>query len=265
VDLATCARPPGISDVPTSIRVRITDQVPADWQFNLAQGRCAVTLGHGAGAPLTVSASAQAWQDLAAKRLSFAGAYLKGSVQAEGDTGLLMRLDDAFSGPVDPTRRAEVSPEQDQDRATSAPPGQGVGPATEVRQSEDGSTTSATPAISPSTGGVTAGDVRAAMLTALTGLPPGASREQQQAAIHSALTLRTPPGGLPAGAFPLHESGTIRIALALRQVLAALPPNATAAQRSEAIRAALGQAAGDAGRSGSLGAGVPGQISSGHH
>jgi hypothetical protein len=257
VDLATSVRPRGTSDLTKVIQIRITDQVPADWHFDLAQGQCSLAQGRSDGASLTLSASAQTWRELAAKRISFAGAYMKGSVQAEGDNGILMRLDDEFSGPVDPTRRAEVYKGQDQDLATIDAPWQGVGPTTDVRTAEDGPITVGTTSISTSSSGTTSGDdMRAALFAALGGLPPGSSREQQKEALRAALVSHQSLGNLLAGATPAQQSGAIRISLVIRKALANLPPNATPAQKREAIRAALGEAA--------FGTGVLGEGTTGH-
>lgn len=104
-DLATCVRPKETGNLSTVVQVRIEDHIPADWHFQLGNGECTLLQGMATDAPLTVGASAETWIDLAAKRISFTSAYMKGNLRVQGDNVILLRLDDEFSGPVDASRR----------------------------------------------------------------------------------------------------------------------------------------------------------------
>lgn len=107
--LASCARPRGIGDLTTVIQVRVADEGLAAWQFNFTNGACALLRGTTDEASLTISADSEVWRDLAAKRIGFSGARMKGSLQTEGDLGILMKLDAAFAGAPDESLFAGAS------------------------------------------------------------------------------------------------------------------------------------------------------------
>ena len=107
--LASCARPRGIGDLTTVIQVRVADEGPADWQFTFTNGACALGRGTADEASLTISAASEVWRDLAAKRIGFSGARMTGSLQTEGDLGILMKLDAALAGSPDESLLAGAS------------------------------------------------------------------------------------------------------------------------------------------------------------
>ena len=124
--LASCAHPQGFGDLTTIVQARIADQGPVDWHFNFTAGTCALVRGPADGASLTISATSQVWRDLAAKRIGFASALMKGSLHSEGDTGVLMQLDGAFAGPPDESllvgsHQTQPSPEEESQIAMSNP------------------------------------------------------------------------------------------------------------------------------------------------
>jgi hypothetical protein len=237
-DLATCARPRGYSDLTAVVQVRIADDARADWHLDFVGGQCTLTQGTAEGAPVTVSAKAQAWRELAAKRVSFAGAYMNGTIQVEGDNAIVMRLDDALSGPVDSSRRMVAGPGTP---AVVAPP---------LSSSPDGGEQVAgDDLVTPSTAGLpnqaqanaSAVDLRAAVQEALKNLPPNATREQKMEAIRSVLASHGGLEGLSLMTSRAQFSGQLQNVLAIRAALANLPPGATAEQKRAALRAAIGQ------------------------
>ena len=260
-DLASCVRPKETGNMSAVIQVRVTDHAPTDWHLDLADGRCSLAQGRAEEAPLTVTASTQTWIELAAKRMSFATAYMKGNVQAEGDTGILMRLDDEFSGPIDRSRRPTVS------RAASAGAEETViiGDQTTARETNvAGSHQGHLP--------------NQAMLDALRAVrdDPNLTPEERRAAIMNALQQKLGPnanvrvGGDGSITTSVSSSahGAIspdEVRAAIRQALANLPPGASRAQKIEAIRTALQNVPNAGNYAALLGLFSAGHAATGHH
>ena len=203
--LASCAHPQGIGGLTTVVQVRIADQDPVEWHFNFTAGSCVLVRGPADGASLTISAASQVWRDLAAKRIGFASALMKGSLHSEGDMSVLMQLDSAFAGPPNESflmesHQTPLSPDEESQNTPyqSAAERQvaiveairhNLGPGAEaVVNREDGSVENTLGPDTVSTDPkVLRRDVRRAMQDAVRNLPPGATREQKIAAIKAAV------------------------------------------------------------------------------
>jgi hypothetical protein len=216
--LATCVHPQGAGDLRTVVQVRVTDHVPADWHFDLDQGTCSLGMGLAADPRLTLTASTQSWLELAAKRLSFAGAAMNGRVQSEGDTAILMRLDNEFSGSPDPSRLASAP-------ATRQP---ALGEPTSANILEAIKAANVAPNASPA-------ERRAAIVEALrSNLSAGAD---VRISTEESISAESLPSAFSVRA--AHLSTDVRAAV--RQALDDLPPGATREQKMAAIRAAVQQ------------------------
>ncbi len=215
-DLATCVRPKETGNLSTVVQARIEDHTPADWHFDLNNGECTLLQGIAENAPLTVRASAESWIDLAAKRTSFNSAYLKGNLRVEGDNVILMRLDDEFSGPVDPSRRRPVH----QAARVSIQETATAGDDAAAADSDDAAQGQA----------LLPGEALAEVLRVVRD-NPNLTRQGRQAAIARALRESV---GSAEGRASLEDAKT-----AIQKAVAGLPPGASRAQKLEAIRTAL--------------------------
>ncbi|HUX87839.1 MAG TPA: SCP2 sterol-binding domain-containing protein [Chloroflexota bacterium] len=219
--LASCAHPQGIGDLTTVVQARIADQGSVDWHFNFTEGSCVLVRGTADGASLTISADSQIWRDLAAKRIGFASALMKGSLKSEGDTAVLMKLDTAFAGPPDESllvgaNQALLSPHAETQSATPNPADerqaaimeairQNLGTGAEGLVNRDGG--SVTTPTDPRT---TRREARKAIQDALRNLPPGATREQKIAAVRTA--LETVPDAAPfAAMLDANHAGSLKV------------------------------------------------------
>jgi hypothetical protein len=232
--LATCVHPRETGNLTTVVQVHVADPVPAEWHLDLDRGNCSLVRGRAGTTPLALTASARTWTDVATKRLSFASAYMNGSLRAEGDTSVLWSLDGEFSGPPDPSRRSsEPLAQNAAGDETSAPiggattadaPGQQMEAILEAvrrRRAESGLSPADPSMISGEASGVPtnpfhmfaaassnpAFDRRAlqeAIRKAVQELPPGASRQQKAEAIRAALG-DVPNAGLIADALARHR------------------------------------------------------------
>lgn len=218
--LATCVKPRGTSNLNAVVQLRISDHVPADWQFALAGGTCALSSGQDIGARLTLTANSQTWSELASKRLGFAQAAMKGTIRSEGDTSILMRLDDEFSGQPDPSRLAAIT------SSASSPA---------ISTEDTAAASSVIGQANPIFGAIQA--ARA---------DPNLSSDERRAAMVDALRKSIGSGagigmaegastGTPAGG--MHSARDVREAV--QQALNELPPGATREQKVAAMRAAI--------------------------
>jgi hypothetical protein len=191
------------------VQIHVSGHDPADWYFELNQDGCTLVSGTVEQSPLMITANRQTWLDLAEKRLAFAGAAMNGRLQYSGDTELLMRLDNEFSGTPDPARLVEpVMSESNTKTAASATPtiGDPETPAArrptffDMVQAADSNGTlppdQRRAAIiaamrhnlaSGASGAMPRGEVQLAVQKALRDLPSDATREQKIAAIRTAI------------------------------------------------------------------------------
>jgi hypothetical protein len=218
--LASCVRPHSDGGLSGTVNVRVSDQTPSDYHFDLSSAGCRIAAGTANSPVLTVTANLQTWRDLAAKRLSFAGAAMNGRIQYTGDTETVVRLDAAFAGTPDESLIV------------------------------DGSTTStavsASEVVDPPSSVDSLRTQRETLVETLKAMSvdPSASPEQRREAIADALRQNLGKGGDVHVSFERvsstgssHLSQDVRAAV--RKTLSDLPPNATREQKLEAIRSAL--------------------------
>jgi hypothetical protein len=233
--LASCARPEGAGELTTVLHARVTDEGGGDWQFQFANGSCALVRGPADRAALTISATGRSWRDLAAKRTSFASAMLKGTLQAEGDTGLLMKLDAAFAGPpneavIGPPSPVATPPPADARVALASSGSDGANPPGRLA-SPDLIATIRAARTDPN---LSAAERQAAILAALgQGLGPAAARLGNW--------LDGPEGAAGPADTAAAYSADVQEALkrAIQTALANLPPDATREQKMTAVRVAI--------------------------
>jgi hypothetical protein len=214
-DLATCVRPKETGNLSTVVQVRIQDHTPADWHFDLSNGECSLLEGPSEVARLTITASTRTWIDLAAKRMSFSSAYMKGDLRVEGDNVIVMRLDDEFSGPVDPSRHRAVR------RAVSA---------SIEERATTGDDAAAPDSDATGSQALLPGEALAEVLRVVRD-NPNLTRRERHAAIVRALRESV---GSTEGRASLEDAKT-----AIQKAVAGLPPGASRGQKLEALRTAL--------------------------
>jgi hypothetical protein len=234
--LASCAHPEGAGDLTAVVQARVTDEAGGDCQFQFSKGSCSLVRGAAEHPALTISAAGQVWRDLAEKKVSFATAMLKGTLQAEGDTGLLMKLDAAFAGqPAEPViarpTPAVSSPSNSESPAPVANSGVADSgqPIVHDQQALAAAIHAAreNPNLSPA-------ERRAAILSAL----------QQNHGVGAEILASSE--GVAGGTAFASASGSSRhaetreeVKRAIQVEMAKLPPNATHEQKMAAVRTAL--------------------------
>src|SRR5262249_18953479 len=76
--LASCARKRSNGGLKALVQARVADHTPGSWYFDLSPDGCQLVPGEASDAAITITANSHTWQDLASKRLSFAGAAMSG-------------------------------------------------------------------------------------------------------------------------------------------------------------------------------------------
>lgn len=186
--LASLAQPSASGRLTAVVQVHVTDQIPSDWYFAFGGGTCSLVQGHAERPQLVLGASASTWIELAEKRISFAGAMMRGSLKSEGDIGILMRLDGEFSGLRDSSPHllpnAAGGPSGDAGGKTGGAANDSGVPGLRSGGDNRGPASALNML---SVGSPRAEEIRAAALQALRDLPPGASDAEKVAAVQAAL------------------------------------------------------------------------------
>ena len=95
-DLATRFKAERAAGLQCVIQFDITGEGGGTYHVDIAQGACQLREGPAAAPQLTVTASAQDWLDMRARKLSPQVAFMSGRLRHKGEMGLLMKLPSLF-------------------------------------------------------------------------------------------------------------------------------------------------------------------------
>ncbi|MEW6172878.1 MAG: SCP2 sterol-binding domain-containing protein [Bacillota bacterium] len=93
--------PVAAGDLSADIQFRVSGPEPGDYVLRIDRGKCTVHEGTASAPTLTIHTPAEVWLQIARGELSGQTAYFKGMYRTEGDLGLLLRMNEIFSGQSD--------------------------------------------------------------------------------------------------------------------------------------------------------------------
>jgi multimeric flavodoxin WrbA/putative sterol carrier protein len=95
--------PVAAGDLSADIQFRVSGPEPGDYVLRIDRGKCSVHKGTVPAPTLTIHTPSEVWLQIARGELSGQAAYFKGMYRTEGDLGLLLRMNEIFSGQSDST------------------------------------------------------------------------------------------------------------------------------------------------------------------
>src|SRR5262245_43529012 len=271
VVLQTRFDPSAAPSLQAVLQFHFTDQTPADWHVNVAPGTCSAETGVALNPTTTITTSAGPWREILSGKTGVAAAFMAGKFQAEGDLGLIMRLDALFPAPSPEVRAADAAAgtvdvgafPNPRSRPPTAPASSEHATSRHVKietTSPDG-----TPAVFEyNISGSLPDAVRDKIEREIRGLPTDLSPDEREEAMLKVLQDLAETTGQPrevrtrsfesvrmkhraGGKVSVEQamSEAQNLEAAVERALTALPPNASDDEREAAIRAALGKVSGD--------------------
>ena len=83
-------------DLKATIQFEVTGKQPGNWFLSIEDGRCSYHEGNADSPTLTINAPSEVWLAIANGELDGKQAFMDGKYAAQGDMGLLMRMNDLF-------------------------------------------------------------------------------------------------------------------------------------------------------------------------
>jgi len=95
--MALSLNPDEAKDLTAVIQFKITGESAGEYYLTVADGKCDFNIGLAAEPSLTITTPADVWLKIARKEMNGAMALMTGKYKANGQMGLLMKMDNLFS------------------------------------------------------------------------------------------------------------------------------------------------------------------------